>query len=133
MGRELVDDLATLVNRVDAPFIAQADSRGPARIERIERAIEGKPLGPAIAALRIVRVDAPATAADVRVLVDQHIRIAFDARLDANPNWAPVPNRLCSSMPKPLVFSPPVRAKCTSGLSVQVSWVTTSMSTRPSR
>jgi len=35
VGRELIDDLATLVDRVDAPFIAQADSRGPARIQCI--------------------------------------------------------------------------------------------------
>ena len=80
----LVYLLAEVVARVDAQIVAQLESRGPARIERVERTDEREVGKPAIAVVRVLGQQIPPRRSQLRVAKLDGRRIAIRVGLETN-------------------------------------------------
>jgi hypothetical protein len=88
-GFELVDDLAEIVTRVDAQVVVGSHTAGACRFERIERAFQGEVGETAIAVVRVRGRQIPPGGAELTVAVENRLRVAIDAGLEAQAHLGP--------------------------------------------
>ncbi len=78
---KLIADLAEVVQRVGALIVLPAEACRPARIERIERMLEGELFGASVAVVGIVPRERPPRAEKLRIDIFHRRRRAIDVRL----------------------------------------------------